>query len=588
MSDSDRIRLTAGRSASLRVAVCVVLALTLAAGDALAQYRVDQGGHLLDANPGLNAGRYNYAVSRPMSPLIGGNPFATGNMGRGLSLRSVSPIGSPTALRATVGSGFLSNFIRDSVSVGDYASRSRGLLARPFFDPVQTAPTAGYLRGFYDSSPFEPTPFSARRESRVSAGTNALGAMLPYGSPPRQRVDSERVLAAPFEGVGAPLNMELSSTIFGLEPLELPGPLSSPSLLPRATYLPDVGADQFPIDERQVDVGAAAGPLDLRVWPESRAESPPTLLDVLRQERAIELLTERAPTPLGESPGAAPDGIFRPGETFATQTTPGITPLGDSSMLPGSDVFTDMQLALALLLNPQAEWYAEMQEAATQSPTRTVEMQSRAVLAAEEFIAQVLQAPMKTFVGEGTSALNDELRQAETAMDLGRYYDAVRHYERARVIDPMNPLPLIGKGHALLAAGEYVSAALHLVRGLERYPELTRFQVDLTGLMGGGEIVDIRRSDLMKLLAHNEDPQLRFLLGYLEIHSGNREFGLQNLDAAARQADPGSLIRRYPDMIRRKGILPAPKLAPEEIQDATAGEPHAPGSEPTPPGEDSE
>jgi hypothetical protein len=580
MSDSDRIRLIAGRSASLRVAVCVVLTLMLAAGDGLAQYRVDQGGRLLDANPALNAGRYNYTVSRPMSPLIGGNPFATGNMGRGLSLRSVSPIGSPTALQTTLGSGFLSSFIRDSVSVGDAASPSGGLLARPFFDPARTAPTASYLRGFYDSSPFEPTPFSA--------GTNAPGAMLPYGSPPRQRVDSARVLEAPFEGVGAPLNMELSSTIFGLEPLQLPGPLSSPFLQPRATYLPDAGADQFPIDERQVDAGAAAGPLDLRVWPESRVESPLTPLDVLRQERAIELFAERAPTPPDEGPDGVPDGIPRPGETFATQTTPGITPLGDSSMLPGSDVFTDMQLALALLLDPQAEWYTEMQEAADQSPTRTVEMQSRAVLAAEEFIAQVLRAPMKTFVGEGASALNDELRQAETAMDLGRYYDAVRHYERARVIDPLNPLPLIGKGHALLAAGEYVSAALHLVRGLERYPELTHFQVDLTGLMGGGEIVDIRRSDLMKLLARNEDPQLRFLLGYLEIHSGNRELGLQNLDAAARQADPGSLIRRYPDMIRRKGVLPAPKLAPEEIQDATAGESHAPGSAPPPPGEDSE
>ena len=199
--------------------------------------------------------------------------------------------------------------------------------------------------------------------------------------------------------------------------------------------------------------------------------------------------------------------------------------------------------------------------------------------AAEQFLTRVFEAPLQTFVGQSASAVNDELRKAETAMALGRYCDAVRHYERVRVLDPANPLPLIGKGHALLAAGEYVSAAVSLLSGLERFPELARFHVDLTALMGSGEIVDIRRADLMRQLARNDDPQLRFLLGYLEVHSGLIEFGMQNQEKAAREAEPGSLIRRYPGMIRHKAWL-SPGLPNGAIDESAPAGGNVPATEP--------
>jgi hypothetical protein len=52
---------------------------------------------------------------------------------------------------------------------------------------------------------------------------------------------------------------------------------------------------------------------------------------------------------------------------------------------------------------------------------------------------------------------------------------------------------------------------------------------------------------------------LRFLLGYLEYHTGDRESGLRNLEMAAAEAELGSIIRRYPAILRG-GALPAPKL----------------------------
>lgn len=591
MCTPKKIRRRIGWIAGPRVASWALLGLMLTAGEGWAQQQIVQNGRLFDANPALGGSRYNYA--RPLPPLLGGNPYATGNVGRGLSLRSFSPIASPTAFRAGLGSNSLSYFIRDSVSVGQAYSSGGGLTPNPFFDPVQTVPTVGYLRGFSDFEPATPDQQLGRLGSEPAGTGLPVGGGFPqYGVPPaRPRVyDTSQELS--IQPLGQPLNMELSSGIFGLEPPRLPGPLSRAELQPNPSYVPQPVPDPLGLDDAEAPTGVALGPLDLRTWPEPLVDAA-TPLETLVQENARRLSTEwpgpalEQPGDLSEAPGAEP----RPATGLAG-LMPG--PVPAPGIEPGGDVFTDMQLALELSRNPRPEWYSEIfepadmvpTEAQPESPTLSIERETRAVAAAEEFLIRVFEAPLQTFVGQSTTLLNDELRKAETAMALGRYYDAVRHYERVRVLDPANPLPLIGKGHALLAAGEYVSAAASLTNGLERFPELARFQVDLQALMGGGEIVDIRRADLMKQLDRREDPQLRFLLGYLEVHAGMIEFGLQNLEKAAGEAEPGSLIRRYPDMIRHKVWL-SPGLVPDGIDHPGPADRGIPGSESTPSEEES-
>jgi len=597
MSTSHVICQRTGRYTALRATGWALLALTFGVGEGRAQYRIDQGGRLFDANPQLGGTGYNSYI-RPISPLVGGNPFATGNVGRGFSLRSFSPISASNALHATLGTTTLSNFIRDSVSVADQGLPLGGLAPRPFFDPVRTAPTSSYLRGFYSSQPVYPTQVPTGQET--AAGMTPFAGALQYGSPPARRAEPGLSGRSPFESLGVPLNTELSSTIFGLEPPRLPGLLSDAALQPRPTYSPQVEPEDLGSDRSQVSARGVSEPLDLRVWPEEPAESLPTPVDVLMQENAARLLVEPTPPTLPRPDDAADtrDASLRPEDAATAGPTLGGPPGRDAGGLLGYDVFADMRLALELSLNPEAEWYTEMVDATRQglteslaespieSPALAVEMQSRAAAAAENFLTRMLNTPLQTFVGEGASATNEELGQAEAAMARGRYYDAVQHYDRVRRLDPDNPLALVGKGHALLAAGEYVSAALSLLSGLERFPELARFQVDLTALMGGGEIVDKRRADLMVQLERNEEPQLRFLLGYLEVHTGYRDLGLQNLKRAAREAKPGTLIRRYPDMIRSKRMLPGPRLSPGESPGSTTNESQPPGSATPAPGKE--
>ena len=254
----------------------------------------------------------------------------------------------------------------------------------------------------------------------------------------------------------------------------------------------------------------------------------------------------------GQAPALSP--IAQPGPLV---TTPKIT---DASVLPGFDVFNDMQLALALKKEPQAMWFENMQAAIRADPGLAGALQEQARMDSQQFVSTMLNTPVRSFVGRGDSALNDELLKAESLLEVGQYYEAAQRYEAAQAIAPFSPLPLLGKGHAYLAAGEYLRAAVAIIQGLERYPELVKFDLDLTSLLGGAEIVDIRRANLMQLLERQEEPRLRFLLGYLEYYTGQRESGLANLDRAAASERAGSIIARFPAMLRGEGVLPPPKL----------------------------
>ena len=135
------------RQPFMRCAAVIGIVLACSATPLPAQYPVQQDGRLFDANTQLGAGRYNTYTRRPLSPLLRGNLSASGNVGRGFSLRSFSPIGSPTAFRGVLGSSALSAFRRDSVSVADAASPFGQMIGRPYYDPAGTVATTGFLRG---------------------------------------------------------------------------------------------------------------------------------------------------------------------------------------------------------------------------------------------------------------------------------------------------------------------------------------------------------------------------------------------------------------------------------------------------------
>jgi hypothetical protein len=521
-----------------------------------AQYPVDsrvnpvvrQDGRLLDANPSLRGGRYNNP--RPVSPTMSGNAFANGNIRGGMALRSFSPIADSNAFRATLGSASLYTFQRDSVSVAD-AGAPLGFagFGQPYYDTSRTAASGRLLQG-------RDLPLVG-----TVPGRGVLDLRMPVTEAQR---DQYAQMIAPTPGTA----QSTQSTLFGpLTPPRLALPLAA---IPPSTWRRETAEEKAAsgTDSRfNTDESTRAA------WGRRMGGEPlSTPLDTILQSDGTGRMKLSAPD--SQSPpwaagwrgGQLRPGLIVPRAAAETDTAPGGTAtvltrprVKDASVLPGYDVFTDMRLALALEHSPTATWFKDMQDAARAQPELAPTPAEQAKSAAE-FTQKMLKTPLRSFTGGGASAVNDQILKAESLMEIGHYYEAADRYAAACTMDPTNPLPLLGRGHALLAAGDYRSAAFSLLRGLERFPEIARFAFDLKALMGGGEQIDIRRADILARLHQRESPELLFLLGYLEYHTGDHERGMADLEKAARLDQKGTIISRYPAMLRGEGVLPPPRF----------------------------
>ncbi|QOJ13645.1 MAG: hypothetical protein HRU75_02870 [Planctomycetia bacterium] len=521
---------------------------------ALAQHSVQQDGRMFDANPQVGGSRVNTPRSG-VTPNLPGNYQAVGNARYGQSLRSYSPIPSATAFRAPLGSAALAPFRRDSVAAYDaYAPRGAGYDGG-YYD-ARLAPVTAGRQPYHD--PAVTVPDAARlRAQPLGTPIQAIAPQGTIGGPPTDtrldwRIDTQ---SNPSLNVGRPVyRWQGGTSLFGMRPAGVPSPLNaaderiagSTVVDPRAAMADAVRpATAFRTPESMRPPGSAplGTPLDVSAAgasaarPVNPSQTPPSPADF-----------ERPPTV--RSAG-------RP--TMHAEPLPRAPVAADPSLLPGYDTFTDMRLALALDADPGARWFDDMRTSLRDNPAVAAQQLEIAQLESADFVSRMVRAPMRSFVGGGPSMLNNELLKAESLMHIGQFYDAAGRFEAARSLEPNNPLPLLGKGHALLAAGEYLSAAVAIIAGLERYPELAKFNIDLQALLGDGEIVDIRRADILDRLREQEEPRLRFLLGYLEYHAGMHDSGMAHLEKAASTAAPSSILADYPRMLRGEARPPLPR-----------------------------
>ena len=121
--------------------------------------------------------------------------------------------------------------------------------------------------------------------------------------------------------------------------------------------------------------------------------------------------------------------------------------------------------------------------------------------------------------------VSDYIVRAEREMRSGQYYKAASLYRLATGIAPDDALVRLGYANALIAAGEYATATLHLKRAIEGYSAIGLLRLDLNAFVGDPEILDLRRADLERRLEDHEDCELRFLLGYIEVFTGFKNSG---------------------------------------------------------------
>lgn len=526
--------------------ICIAAVAALLAGPAVAQVRQIQGGSVLDANPQVGSGGYNGV--RPVASGINGNLIVTGNVTGGRAFQGFSPISNPITLQTNVGSGTLSNFVRDSVGLPTVRSGLSPYTTNPYFDLPQTAVSTGVIQAQSVlprdvTGAFRATQGQYQVPVQALSGTRAASpqaGQLPYAAPGWTPA-----------GIGM-FNPDIVATTPGqisspLQPYNVIGPTAVSEVTGRS--LQTGGREDLP----------GMPPVELTAQPErpgqlgrpGQTTSPETGLSDLEPARLA---------------GAMPFGLDGQAATPQAEPSSGLTPTGqlDSTLLVQMrQQYSEAQPeAVGQQARPQQPITPKQMEpldlsvaTAARRPsdeTRLIQpgpgLERERLLAqrqqASQLVAERLRTPIRSFAGQRQTQVDRLLAQAEEQMRTGEFYRASETYSGVLTAAPDNALAWLGRANALLAAGEYVQAYVALSQGIEQFPQLLVFDFDLPSLLGNKDIVDIRRAELEKLLSTRPDYRMRFLLGYLEYYSGLREIGLETIQQAAKQAPADSIVPR--------------------------------------------
>ena len=523
------------------IATCflAILGFAIVARDAIAQidHRVNTGnaataGFARDRNPGIGTGGYNLA-GPGFDAGYRANAIITGNVTGLGGFKGFSPILQTNAFRGELQSTTLSGFIGRSVGVGDLRPNSVPT-QNYYFDPTRTVVDAGIAT----------RAESAPGPSRVMSNALAPPAQGAFGirqvgpkikDPQDRRLGVETIPTAPPARrlppnpaqvrnlrTALPFRAAMQSSIFGTrsdeetwEPNELSHLESGPNGVDTAiTAMPSAAT---PPDQLRPGDLPARGVSN--VVTES-FEKP------IQRDQANEAV----------APGVRQRSITAPQDSESAAVEQG--PAGS-----GLDRFADLAMA-ARLLNSAPAVSSQV------VPGNINPVSPTAGIATElKWARNLKDKPIRTFVGTNTDRLNQYLASAEEALHSGQYYKASRLFDLAGTIDHSNPLPLLGRGHALAAAGDFRSAIYSLLSAVKRFPEIATFKLDLPSLVGRSDAFDRRRAELENMLKSSDDPGLRFLLGYIEYFSGLVESGKSNLFASSKAAAMDSPIKAFVDAL---------------------------------------
>jgi tetratricopeptide (TPR) repeat protein len=127
---------------------------------------------------------------------------------------------------------------------------------------------------------------------------------------------------------------------------------------------------------------------------------------------------------------------------------------------------------------------------------------------------------------------NRHMRAAEDSLRASRYYKAADSFALALTCWPNDPRALMGRSHALFAAGEYVSSALYLCRALAIRPDYAKSEMDLVTLLGDRSRLTARIADLEQWSVRSGSPQMGLLLGYVYLQTGRFGEATKAIEAA--------------------------------------------------------
>lgn len=524
-------------SRTLSVVVFVALAALMTQSAAAQVVPSSNDGRALDANPRVGSGGLNPQGFAP-TQFNAANRYITGNVTGLGAFHGFSPIQDTTTFQAGLGSAGLTFFNRRAVSVAD----------------VLAGRTAAGL------------PYYGRSETVLQTGGILAGQNQPGSSVPLNPQIQPTLLQPADPRLGGPISPMQASDLLRQGQL-----LSSEAILAATRRMQGIAASPAQTPIMPVDSYAAAAQSPL--FGTGYIDPTELLKRVMAPPRGTKQADDTRPPP-SQAPRDEPATPVAPVEPSPSE--PGAD-LGASGAM-GMDAFTDLVRALraaredqvAFVQQQSARRLAGGAQAERIAALKQQLLQARADLwesaqggAAEDeqlsnvkriersakWYAAVIEAEVETFAGKADSPFNALMLAGEEAMRDRRFYDAERTFALAQEIEPENALAQLARGHALAAAGDYLSAVRYIETGLRLYPDLALLTFDLKRLMGSSEVCAARIADLRRRTETATSAELRFLMGYLEYFGGDRAAGSDDLVEAANLSKPGSVIARFPYLV---------------------------------------
>ena len=146
--------------------------------------------------------------------------------------------------------------------------------------------------------------------------------------------------------------------------------------------------------------------------------------------------------------------------------------------------------------------------------------------------AKRIIGPYKDLESFSEARFNQYILDAQTYLKQGKFYRAADSYALASIYKRDDPVAYAGKGHALFAAGEYMSSALLISRAIEISAAYAQAKVDLAALLGDRDKLEGRIADVEELLKRSDAGELQFLLGYVYYQIGKLNEAKRAIDIA--------------------------------------------------------
>lgn len=173
-------------------------------------------------------------------------------------------------------------------------------------------------------------------------------------------------------------------------------------------------------------------------------------------------------------------------------------------------------------------------------------------------IPKLSHAEVKAILGEhenvksfSVAKYEEYMRVAADFMKNNKYYRAADSYALAEVFKSNDPTAFIGRGHALFAAGEYMSSSYFIERAITISPEFASGKLDLATIFRDRDLYESRINKIAQWYKRTEAPELAFLLAYMFYQDGNLGMALQAIEEASEKMSDSPAFRTLKEIITK-------------------------------------